>query len=147
MAGKKRKGKGDGNQIAPIIIGAIMVLCCMIPVSSSLFGQTGYITEITSSKRIGGELGDGNLPNTYQWSVGYTFKTKRGDYHTGSVQIKGDAVSAKSGLRVGSPVRYLAFAPRFNTPGEGRFDGSTILYVLLIGFGVWMITLGARKSQ
>jgi len=147
MAGKKRKGNGSGRKIAPIIIGVVIVLCSLIPVSESLFGLTGYITEIHSSERIGGEQGDGNLPNTYQWSVGYTFKTKSGEYMTGSMTTQGDAISSKSGLRAGSPVRYLAFAPKFNTPGEGMFDGSTIMYVLLAAFGVFMITLGVRKEK
>ena len=144
---QKKKGKRKADRIVPIIIGIIIVVCCMIPVSSSLFGQTGYITEITSSERRAGELDDGELPNTYYWTVGYKFKTKSGEYETGSVQVKGDAVSSKSGLKVGSPVRYLEFAPRFNTPGEGGFDGSTIMYLLLIGFGVFMITLGVRKDK
>ena len=141
------KKKKSGSKITPIIIGAILVIGSLMPVSASLFGQTGYITEITSSKRFGGELGDGALPNTYEWHIGYRFKTKSGEYETGSVTVKGDAISSKSGLRVGSPVHYLAFAPQFNTPGEGMFDGSTIMYVLLIGVGVFMITLGIRKEK
>jgi len=139
-----KKKKKKSGKIAPIIIGAIIIICCMIPVSSSLFGQTGYITEITSSERRGGEI-DGELPNTYYWTVNYIFKTQNGESHIGSVQVKGDAVSSKSGLRVGSSVRYLAFAPRFNTPGDGGFDSGTIMYLLLIGFGVFMIAIGVRK--
>jgi len=134
------------DRTAPIIIGAIIALCSLLPVSASLFGETGHITEITSSKRFGGELGDGNLPNTYEWHESYTFTTKNGEYQTGSITVKGDAISSKSGLRAGSPVRYLAFAPTINTPGKGMFDGSTLLYLLMIGFGVFMIRLGFRKA-
>ncbi|MCL1875374.1 MAG: zinc ribbon domain-containing protein [Synergistaceae bacterium] len=143
----KKQKVGIGSRIAPIIIGAILVIGSMIPVSASLFGQTGYITEITSSKRSGGALRDGSMPNTYEWHVGYKFKTKNGEYETGSVTVKGDAISSKSRLRAGSPVRYLAFAPGFNVPGEGGFDVSTIMYVFCIAFGVFMIALGARKSK
>ena len=143
---KKQKRKNK-DRIALIITGAILVIGSMIPVSASLFGQTGYITEITSSNRFGGALGDGALPNTYEWHIGYTFKTKNGEYKTGSVTVKGDAVSSKSGLRVGSPIRYFAFAPQFNTPGKGRFDSSTIIYVLMIGLGVFLIMLGVRKKK
>ena len=72
---------------------------------------------------------------------------ENGEYETGSVQVKGDAVSSKSGLKAGSPVRYISFAPGFNTPGEGGFDGNTIMYVLIIGFGAFMIMLGVRKKK
>ena len=147
MVGKKRKKNGAGRKIVPIIIGTILVIGSMIPVSASLFGQTGYITEIRSSERVGGELGDGNLPNTYNWSVSFVFKMENGGYATGSVTTKGGAISSKSGLRVGSPVRYLAFAPKVNTPGEGVFDVSTILYVLLAAFGGFLITLGVWKEK
>ena len=119
----------------------------MIPAASSLFGQTGYITEITSSERIGGAKGDGALPNTYDWHVVYVFKTNTGALQTGSMTATGDAVSAKSGLRPGSPVRYLAFAPRFNAPGSGGFDGNTLMYVGFIGLGVLLIVFGAKKEK
>ena len=143
----KKQKAGSGSRIALIIIGLIIAIGSMIPVSASLFGQTGYITEITSSKRFGGALGDGELPNTYEWHIGYKFKTENGEYETGSVTVKGNAVSSKSGLRAGSPVRYLAFAPGYNTPGEGGFDVSTIMYLLCIVFGVFMVALGARKGK
>ena len=136
-----------GSRIAPIILGAILVLCSMIPVSANLFGQTGHITEITRVERFGGRLDVPGRPNTYKWHVGYKFKMKNGELETGSVEVKGDAISSKSGLRAGSPIRYLAFYPGFNTPGEGEFDGSTMMYALVILFGVFMITLGARKEK
>ena len=144
MANKKPKKE---SRIAPIVIGVVMIVCCMIPVSASLFGVTGYVTEITNSERIGGRLDEPGRPNAYWWSVSYKFKTKSGKIETGSEEVKGDAVSAKSGLRVGSPVRYLAFAPGINSPGEGGFDSNTIMYVLCIGFGVFMIWLGAHKPK
>ena len=143
----KKQTKKTGSRIAPIVTGAILVLCCMIPVSSNLFGQTGYITEITRVERIGGRLDVPGQPNAYKWHVGYKFKMKNGELETGSVTVQGDAISSKSGLRAGSSIRYLAFYPRFNTPGEGGFDGNTIMYALLILFGVWMITLGVRKEK
>ena len=119
----------------------------MIPVSANLFGRTGYITEITRVERQGGRLDEPGRPNAYWWSVGYVFRMQNGEYETGSIQIKGDAISSKSGLRVGSPIRYLVFIPAYNTPGEGKLDGSTIMYVLVAVFGVWMITLGMRKEK
>ena len=144
---KKRKGGAKADRIAPIIIGVIITLCSLIPVSASLFGQTGYITEITRAERVGGRLDEPGRPNAYWWSVDYIFKMKNGEYETGSEQVKGDAISSQSGLRVGSSVRYLVFAPRINSPGEGGMDGSTAMYVLCIGFGIWMIRLGARKPK
>ena len=146
--GKKQKKKNKGSsRVAPIILGAIIILCSMIPVSASLFGQTGYITEITRVERIGGRLDVQGQPNSYKWDVGYTFKMKNGEYETGSVTVRGDAVSSKSGLRVGSPVRYLVFYPGFNTPGDGSLDGSTVMWIAMIGFGAFMISLGARKEK
>ena len=143
----KKQGKKNGSRIAPIIIGAILVICSMIPVSASLFGQTGHITEITRVERIGGRLDVSGQPNAYKWHVGYKFKMKNGELETGSVTVQGDAISSKSRLRAGSPVRYLAFYPGFNTPGEGGFNGSTIMYALMIPFGVFMISLGLRKEK
>jgi|GEM_PF-2419544 len=146
MSKKKKKGKA-ADRIAPIIIGMILVLCSMIPVSSSLFGKTGYITEITRTERIGGREDINGQPNAYKWTVAYEFKMKNGEIETGSVTVQGDAVSSKSGLRVGSPVRYLAFYPGFNTPGEGGLDGSTVIWIVTIAFGVFMISLGVRKPK
>ena len=146
MSKKKKKSKA-ANRIAPIIIGVIIVLCSMIPVSSSLFGQTGYITEITRTERIGGREDINGQPNAYKWTVAYNFKMKNGEIETGSTTVHGDAVSSKSGLRVGSPIRYLAVYPGFNTPGDGGLDGSTVVWVLMIGFGIFMIWLGARKPK
>jgi len=143
---KKRNGGGIGNRITTVIVGVIIALCSMIPVSEGMFGRTGYIVEIRSSERSGGAREYGSTPNSYEWTVGYTFKTESGEYETGSVTVNGDAVSSKSGLRVGSPVRYLAFAPRFNRPGEGRLDGTTFMYLLTAAFGVYMVTLGVRKK-
>ena len=142
----KKKKKKESSKMAPITIGAIIVLCSMIPVSASLFGQTGYITEI-HSERFGGRQNVQGQPNSYKWDVGYTFKMKNGEYETGSVTVRGDAVSSNSGLRVGSPVRYLVFYPGFNTPGEGGLDGNTVMWIAMIGFGVFMISLGARKDK
>jgi hypothetical protein len=142
----KKKKRGIGGRIGEVILGAILVFGGMIPVSASLFGQTGHITEITSSQRFGGALRDGSLPNTYKWDIGYKFKMKNGEYETGSVTVNGDAVSSKSGLRAGSPVRYLAFYPGFNTPGGGGFDVSTMMYVLCVGIGVLLIWFGVRKE-
>ena len=144
MANKKPKKE---SRITPIVIGVVMIVCCMIPVSASLFGRTGHITKITSSNRVGGNLDEPGRPNAYWWTVSYTFVMKNGKESTGSEQVKGDAVSAKSGLCAGSPVRYLAFVPGINSPGEGGFDSNTIMYVLCIGFGVFMIWLGARKPK
>jgi len=139
--------KQNGKKTVPIVIGAIIIVCCMIPISSSLFGQTGYITEITRSERVGGRLDEPGRPNTYWWSVDYTFKMQNGKYETGSVQVKGDAVSSKSGLSTGSSVRYIVFAPSINSPGKGGMDGSTVMYVFCVGFGAWMIYLGVRKEK
>jgi len=144
---KNRKGSKIENRVAFIIIGAVIALCSMFPVASSLFGQTGYITEITSNERFGGRKDEPGQPNAYEWHIGYIFRTKSGQYETGSVTVKGDAISSKSGLRAGSPVRYLAFAPRINNPGRGGFDGNMILYVFLIGLGVVFIVLGAREGK
>jgi len=119
----------------------------MIPVSSNLFGQTGYITEITGVERQGGRLDEPGRPNSYWWTVNYEFKMENGGYYTGSVQVKGDAISPQSGLKAGGAVRYIAFAPKFNTPGEGGLNGNFIMYVLFIGFGVFMIALGLRKEK
>ena len=143
----KKKKNTNGRKIAPIIIGAVVILCCMIPVSASLFGQTGYITEITRTERVGGRQDVAGQPNSYKWTVAYKFKMKNGDIETGSIQVRGDAVSNKSGLKVGSPIRYLAFYPGFNTPGEGGIDGSTAMFILCIGFGAWMIWMGAKKPK
>ena len=146
MSKKKKKSKA-ADRIAPVVIGIIIALCSMIPVSSSLFGQTGYITEITRTERIGGREDINGQPNAYKWTVAYKFRMKNGEIETGSVTVHGDAVSSKSGLRAGSPVRYLAFYPGFNTPGEGGLDGSTIIWIVAIAFGVFMITLGVRKPK
>jgi len=139
--------KKNRVQIAPVIIGAIMALCCMIPVTENLFGKTGYVTEIRYAQRQGGALADGSRPNTYEWTVGYTFKTQSGEYVTGSVTVNGDAISSKSKLKAGDPVRYLAFAPNFNTPGNGMLDGGVFWYLLPAGFGVFMIVLGIRSGK
>ena len=40
------------NKAALIVIGIVIMICPMIPVSSSLFGKTGHITEITRVERI-----------------------------------------------------------------------------------------------
>ena len=146
MSKKKKKNKA-ASRIAPIIIGVILILCSMIPVSSSLFGQTGYITEITRTERIGGREDINGQPNAYKWTVAYKFKMKNGETATGSATVHGDAISSKSGLHAGSPVRYLAFYPSFNTPGDGGLDGSTVIWIVIIGFGVFMISLGARKPK
>ena len=146
MPKRKRKANKLADRIAPIIIGVVIVLCSLIPVSEGLFGRTGYITEIRSSERFGGRRDEPGQPNTYEWHIGYTFKTESGELETGSVTVKGDAISAKSGLRVGSHIRYLAFAPRFNRPGEGKFDGASLFYLFLTAFGVFMIILGVRKE-
>ena len=143
--GKKQKSK-NGSRLAPIILGAILVICSMIPISANLFGQTGRITEITSVERFGGEL-EGNPPNRYKWDIAYKFKMENGEIGTGSITVIGSAISAKSGLTAGSPVRYLAFAPRINNPGAGGFGGSTIMYAAMIGFGVFLISLGVRKEK
>ena len=84
----KKKKKKKKNRISPIIIGVVMIICCMIPVSVSLFGQTGRITEITGSERIGGRLDEPGRPNAYWWTVSYKFETKSGAIETGSEQIK-----------------------------------------------------------
>ena len=146
MSKKKKKSK-VADRIAPIVIGIILVICCMIPVSANLFGQTGYITEITSTERIGGREDINGQPNAYKWIVAYKFKMENGEIETGSVTVHGDAISSKSELRVGSPIRYLAFYPGYNTPGEGKLDGSTVMFLLTTGFGVFMITLGVRKPK
>jgi hypothetical protein len=146
MSKTKKKGKA-ADRIAPVVIGIIIVLCSMIPVSSALFGQTGYITEITRTERIGGREDINGQPNAYKWTVAYKFKMKNGEIETGSVTVHGDAISSKSGLRAGSPVRYLAFYPGFNTPGEGGLDGTTVIWIVTIAFGVFMISLGVRKPK
>ena len=143
---KKKKKKGS-SRAAPIILGIILVVCPMIPLSSALFGQTGYITEINNVERFGGRADIQGQPNAYEWHIGYTFKMKNGEYKTGSVTVIGDAVSSKSGLRAGSPIRYLAFYPSFNTPGKGGLDASTAMWIAAIGFGVLLIVLGARKPK
>ena len=145
MSKKKKKNKAP-SRAAPLILGIILVVCPMIPVSSSLFGQTGHITEIRNVERVGGRKDIQGQPNAYEWHIGYTFKMKNGEYETGSVTVIGDAVSSKSGLRVGSPVRYLAFYPGFNTPGEGGLDGSTVIWLMTAAFGVFMISLGVRND-
>ena len=145
--GKKKKKKKGSSRVTPIIIGVIIVLCGLIPVSSSLFGRTGYITEITQNERVGGRLDEPGRPNAYKWSVAYKFRMENGKIETGSVQVNGDAVSSKTGLRAGSPVRYLAFYPGFNTPGEGGLDGSTVIWIALVIFGVFVIMLGAKKPK
>jgi len=147
MAGKKRKGSGTADRIGAIIVGAILVIGSLIPVSVNLFGRTGHVTEITHVERVGGRLDEPGRPNAYWWTVGYKFKMANGEFETGSIQVKGDAISSKSGLRIGSPVRYLVFIPAYNTPGEGTLGGSTIMFPLTAAFGVWMITLGVRKGK
>jgi hypothetical protein len=148
---KKQKNKSvsmsKGNRIAVIIIGAFLAVGSLLPVAMTLFGQTGYITEINSSERFGGAVGSGALPNTYEWHISYTFKTKDGKYETGSITAVGDAVSSKSGLRVGSPVRYFTLIPAYNTPGEGLYDNNAYMFLLVTAVGVWMVTLGARKGK
>ena len=141
------KKSNAADRIAPIVIGIILVLCSMIPLSSSLFGQTGYITEITRTERIGGREDIIGQPNTYKWIVAYKFKMNDGGIETGSVTVHGDAISSKSGLRIGSPVRYLAFYPGFNTPGEGGLDRTTFIWMGIIAFGVFMIRFGAEKPK
>ena len=147
MGKKKKKKKKKSSRVAPVIIGAILVICCMLPVSANLFGRTGYVTEITNIERIGGRLDEPGLPNAYKWTVGYKFRMENGKIDTGSVTVTGDAVSSKSGIHVGSPIRYLAFYPGYNTPGEGKFDLSTIMFLLTAAFGVFMISLGVRKPK
>ena len=147
MSKNKKKKKKLADRIAPVIIGIILVVCSMIPVSSSLFGQTGYITEIIRTERVGGREDINGQPNAYKWTVAYKFKMENGEIETGSVTVHGDAISPKSGLRVGSPIRYLAFYPGFNTPGEGGLDGSTVIWIVTAAFGVFMITLGVRKEK
>jgi len=39
---RKKQIKKIGSKIAPIIIGMVEIICSMIPVSSSPFGQTGH---------------------------------------------------------------------------------------------------------
>ena len=147
MSKKKKKKNKAPSRAAPLILGIILVVCPMIPLSSALFGQTGYITEINNVERVGGRKDIQGQPNAYDWYIGYTFKMRNGEYETGSVKVIGDAVSSKSGLRVGSTVRYLAVYPRFNTPGSGGLDGSTFMWIVVIGFGVFLIVLGARKPK
>ena len=96
MSNKKKKKKGS-SRAAPIILGIILVVCPLIPVSSSLFGQTGYITQINNVERIGGRKDIPGQPNAYDWYIGYTFKMKNGEYETGSVTVIGDAINSKSG--------------------------------------------------
>ena len=143
----KKKKHIIEERIAPVIIGAILVFCCMIPVLANLLGRTGYITEITRVERIGGRLDESGRPNAYWWTVAYKFRMENGEIENGSVQVKGDAISSKSGLKVGSPIRYLALYTVYNAPGEGELDGSTIMFLLLAGFGVFMIRLGVRKEK
>jgi len=147
MSKKKSTGMSKGNRIAFIIIGAFLAVGSLLPVATTVFGQTGYITEINSSERFGGAVGDGALPNTYEWHVSYTFKTKDGKLETGSITAVGDAVSSKSGLRVGSPVRYFTLIPAYNTPGESLYDNNAYMFLLVTAVGVWMVTLGARKGK
>ena len=146
MRKKKKKNKAP-SRVAPIILGIILVVCPMIPLSSALFGQTGYITEINNVERIGGRKDIQGQPNAYDWHIGYTFKMRNGEYETGSTTVIGDAVSSKSGLRAGSPIRYLAIYPGFNTPGYGGLDGSTVMWIAVIVFGVFLIVLGARNPK
>ena len=72
---------------------------------------------------------------------------KNGEIDTGSVTVNGDAISLKYGLWVGSPVHYLAFFSDINTLGEGWVDGSTVIWSVMIGFGMFIITLGVREPK
>ena len=147
--GKKQKLRRAArrDKIAAIIVGVILAVGSLLPVSANLLGRTGYITEITRTERVGGRLDEPGNPNAYWWSVGYKFRMENGEIETGSIQVKGDAVSSKSGLRVGSPVRYLVLIPAYNTPGEGTLDGSTVMYLLCAAFGVFIFMLGVRKPK
>jgi hypothetical protein len=128
-----------------IILGAILTLFPLLPVSINLFGSTGYVTEITRTERIRRD-DDGRL-DAYLWEVGYKFRMKDGEITTGSVQVKGAAYSPKSGLRVGSPIRYFALRPGFNTPGEGKLDTTTFMFLFVTAVGVFLIRQGVRKPK
>ena len=147
MAKKKQKGSIIEQRVAPIILGALLVFVSLIIISATLFGQTGYVTEITRNERVGGRYEMGSNPNVYDWYVSYKFKTENGEIETGSVRVRGNDYSSKSGLRPGSPIRYLPFYPGYNTPGDGKFNVSTFLWLLTAAIGAWLISLGAKKGK
>jgi hypothetical protein len=141
--GKNKKKKGQ-SIIPLIIIGAFLVLGGLVFIAPGLFGRTGYVTEVYRSERIGGSQNINGNPNAYYWQVSYKFKTANGEITTGSVQVVGDAISSKSGIRTGSPVRYFAFKPGWNSPGSEGFNGAGVAY---LAAGIFILTLGVRKPK
>ena len=142
---KKKKVKRQGK-IPLIIIGLFLTLGGLAFIAPGLFGNTGYITEITRSERILGSEDIIGAPNSYRWHVNYKFRTATGEIATGFVEVRGDAISSKSGLHVGSPVRYFAFYPSWNQPGSAGIDihfGG----VVFLAVGVFMLTLAVKKPK
>jgi hypothetical protein len=140
---KQKKKKGQ-SRIPLIVIGAFLTLGGLAFIAPGLFGSTGYVTEIYRSERVGGSQNINGNPNAYYWQVSYKFKTANGEIETGSVQVVGDAISSKSGIRAGSPVRYIAFKPEWNRPGSVGIDWSGVAYLV---FGVPILILGVKKPK
>lgn len=121
------------------LVGAGLIIYALMNISLFFFGQSASAT--VNTRRFGGADMGRSAEYSYQWSLDYKFKDKKGVIHSGHSTRQGNAIS----VRTDSRVYYFAFAPFINSLESDAEPN--LMQIVFVGLGIFLIVIMNRNKK